>query len=297
MSIDRDQFKRATIKVALFFSLIVNPIGSAFAQVPAKPTTQKRETYLDIIEKAQNLSLQKDRNQAVNLLINSYKKENKKAQPEIYEALELIARFFYTDKSQQLYELALPSKTQDLKYNLSKLNEALKLEPDNLLLLEAVVTSDLSNSDCSPALTKAKKLYEGNPVSESIQLLLAQSYLCSGMFKDYGALINTDKKSNYAIFWQALEVEFQYKTGQLLKAKELATQITKQHENYPEAYYWLWKVNLELKIKDEKNYLKYLSLCKTVSSKQIRSYVYEPNFCHHMSEVEATAKKMENMND
>lgn len=297
MIFDRDTLKRATLSVALFFNLVTIPLSSANAQALVKPTSQKKETYVDIIEKAQNLSLQKDRNQAVNLLINSYKKENKKAQPEIYEAIETIARFFYTDKSQQLYELALPSKTQDLKYNLSKLNEALKLEPDNLLLLEAAVTLDLSNSDCSSGLAKAKKLYEGNPVSESIQLLLAQSYLCSGMFKDYGVLINTDKKSNYAVFWQVLEVEFQFKTGQLLKAKELATQITKQFENFPESYYWLWKVNLELKIKDEKNYLKYLSLCKTVSSKQIRSYVYEPNFCHHMSEVEATAKKMENMND
>ena len=141
-------YKRATIFVALFFSLQCFGVST--------------ETYKDIIEKAYNLSLQKDRTQATAILLAALKRESKKttAQKEISNALEQIAKIFLSDKAQQLYELGLSLKNTDPQMALGKLQEASRLEPDNLSIEIAMDRISIGSGDCDTAWNRLQKIKE-----------------------------------------------------------------------------------------------------------------------------------------
>jgi hypothetical protein len=278
-------FKGATLIVALFFILGAKPGGGV-------------ETYQDIIEKAYNLSLQKDRNQAVTVLLGALRKESKKsvAQKELSGALEQVSRVFYSDKAQQLYELALSLRTTDPSLALSKLQEAARLEPDNISIEVALARLALSNGDCAGAAGRLLKQKDLVPVLEELRLVAAQTALCQGRFTDYTALRNPAewKNSSFSSFWQTAEMEYLYRTGAFTKTEDLSLALQKQDPGFPEPLYWQWKTEVELKQKPDKAGQKYLSQCKTLNSRQQRLYLSEPMLCRRTTEVETFLKKNNN---
>jgi hypothetical protein len=276
--------KRATLIVALFFAL-----GAKNVSV---------ETYQDIIEKAYNLSLQKDRTQAVSVLLGALKKESKKsmAQKELGVALEQVAKVFYSDKAQQLYELALSLKSTDPSVSLSKLQEAARMEPDNTSIEVAVARLAIANGDCATAAGRVLKQKDLLSSIEELRLVAAQVALCQGKFPEYLAQKgNVDlKSSSLSSFWQAAELEYLYRTSAFIKVQEAALALQNQDPGFPEALYWEWKAGVELKVKADKAGQKYLSQCKTMNSRQIRVYLPEPMSCRRTTEVESFLKKNNN---
>jgi hypothetical protein len=275
----------ATLIVALFF-IIGAKSGNGV------------ETYQDIIEKAYNLSLQKDRTQAVTVLLGALRKESKKsvAQKELSGALEQVSRVFYSDKAQQLYELALSLRTTDPSLALTKLQEAARLEPDNVSIEIALARLALSNGDCAGSAGRLLKQKDVVPAIEELRLVASQTALCQGKFPDYLALRNpTDwKNSSFSSFWQTAEMEYLYRTAAFAKTQELALALQKQDSGFPEPLYWEWKAEAELKQKADKAGQKYLSLCKTLNSRQQRLYLSEPMLCRRTTEVETFLKKNNN---
>jgi hypothetical protein len=282
--------KRAAIFAALFFIPILMPIISLAA--PA------RETYRDLIEKAYNLSLQKDRTQAVGILLSAIKKENKKspAQKELLAAIEKVSKVFYSDKSQQLYELALSMKSTDPGTALSKLQEAARLEPDNLSIEMALARQSLSINDCDAALTRTMKQKDLYMAVEELRLAAAQADVCLAKYEDFQVLRNAQetKKSELSTFWNSLEAEYLFKTGAFQKSMEIAVNLQKQDNSFPEAHYWEWRTGTELKLKVDKAAQRYLSLCKTINSRLQRQYLPEPQLCRRTTEIETFLKKTNN---
>ena len=282
----KDQtFKRATLIVALFFSLAAKVAGSV-------------ETYQDIIEKAYNLSLQKDRTQAVTILLAALKKESKKstAQKELSAALDQVSKVFYSDKAQQLYELGLSLKSTDPSLSASKLQEAARLEPENASIEVALARLALANGDCAAVAGRLMKQKDLVIAIEDLRLVAAQTALCQGKFNDYLTSKNGNdvKNSSLSSFWQTAEMEYLYRTGAFAKVQEAALSLQKQDPSFPEALYWQWKSELELKIKADKVGQKYLSQCKTLNSRQQRVFLPEPMLCRRTPEVESFLKKNNN---
>jgi hypothetical protein len=284
--IHRQTYRRATLIVALFFGVAAaKPAGST-------------ETYQDIIEKAYNLSLQKDRTQAIALLLGALKKESKKttAQKELSAAIEQVSKVFYSDKAQQLHELALSLKSTDPGLALSKLQEAARLEPENTSIEVALMRLSLSNGDCAATAGRLLKQKDLASVLEDYRLVSAQTALCQGKFSDYlGIRAGIDmKNSSLAPFWQTAEMEYLYRTAAFAKAQEAALNLQKVDAGFPEALYWQWKAELELKLKPDKVAQKYLNQCKTMNSRQVRLYLPEPMLCRRTTEVETFLKKNNN---
>lgn len=258
--------------------------------------TPKVETYSDIIDKAYNLNAQKDRGQAVLLLVNSIKKESKrnpKAARELMKTLEQIASVFWTDKGQQLYELGISLKNSDPQLALSKINEAAKIEVENLQIKLAQNRINQALGECKTALAQAQKMKEENPYSEEIDLLVAQSAVCSGQFEIF---LKTkaqfdEKKLLQSRYWSLVESEYMNKTGNFLKAFEISKVISKNHSQFPESYYWNWKNSAKLNDVDWNSASKYLSLCKSLTAKDQREYLSEPLLCRRTQEVEGELKK------
>ncbi len=256
------------------------------------------ETYKDIIEKAYNLSLQKDRTQAVSILLSALKKEAKKSasQRDLAIALNQVSKVFFGDKSLQLYELALSLRVTDPNLGISKLQEALRLEPDNSSIEIALARASIFQGDCGAALARTSKQKDLVHYIEEIKLVESQAQVCLGKFDEY--LVNRAevdlKRSPLALSWQALESEYLFKTGNFAKTRENSMNLEKLDRAFPESHYWVWKAEVELKMKAEASGQKYLNTCKSMNGRQARDYLFEPQLCHHTAEVETFLKKNNN---
>lgn len=280
-------FKRATFLVALFFS----------STILAGPKTVSKETYKDIINKAYNLSLQKDRAQALSLLLGALKREAKKtgAQKELIQALDQVAKVFISDKAQQQYELGLSLKFSDPSTALSKLTEAARLEPENSSIEIAIAQQQMMLGDCDGANTRALKNKELSPYLEDWRLVSAQTSMCENNFDTYLALKQaSDQKSPLALFWLVLESEYLFRINQAQKAKESIAAALKLDPLFPENLYWDWKLSQQLKLKGERQAQKYISTCKSLNSRQQRNYAAEPFLCRRTAEVETFLKNNNN---
>ncbi|MEZ0392161.1 MAG: hypothetical protein ACAH59_08105, partial [Pseudobdellovibrionaceae bacterium] len=194
--------QRATVLVALFF---------------AKAGFATTETYRDIIEKSYNLSLQKDRAQAMTILMSAFKRESKKsvAQKELAAAIDQVGKVFYSDKAQQLYELALSLRLTDSPTAFSKLQDASRLEPENISIEVALARQLISNGDCDGAQARILKQKEYLPAIEDLRLASAQAQLCNGKTVEYQSIrqLQDIKQSSFAVYWLVLESEYFFRTG------------------------------------------------------------------------------------
>lgn len=253
------------------------------------------ETYRDIIEKAQTLSLQKERAHAVQLLNSSIARESKKGSPpkELLAALEEVASLFLSDKAQQQYELALSLRANEPQMSLQKLNEAAKLEADNMhvQLEQFRVSAILGN--CSEAGGPILKQFEYLSTLELVRLAAVQALLCQNQLDEAIKARNgfDPKRSAQNAIWMTADAEVLLRQKKPEKALEGLMNLQKVDPQFPEAYYWQWRAERDLKKTSDKAALKYISLCKSLSPRAYRQYLAEPFLCRRVQEVESSLKK------
>ncbi|WP_246845201.1 hypothetical protein [Bdellovibrio sp. NC01] len=286
------------IKAVFLAAFFLSPISSAYAQSkPVSKPVSKSETYKDIIEKAYNLSLQKDRQQALNILMTALQKETRpQAVAELRKALVDVAHVFISDKAQQAYEAGLSLRKTDVVQALAKLNDAARMEPDNIAILTELSRALIAKGDCSGAQDNLVKQIKLFPYDEELKLGSAQALVCQASWLDYAKLYDsTDvKKSAFQKFWLILEVERYFKTKMTLKAQENLAVLKKLDPKYPEVSYWSWKIAQAAALPGKKvgfeDAQKYVMACKNISANQYRQYMIDPMLCRHLPEVEADLK-------
>jgi hypothetical protein len=285
MEIGFIHLKKATFIVAFFI----------FMQVQA---AENIETYRDVIDKAYNLSLQKDRAQAVSLLVNVAKRESRKGSVpnELLTAIQEVSTVFYSEKTQQFYELAVSLTLVDPPLAMTKLNEANRVEPDNALVQIQLARLNALQGDCSKSLEQGLKLKEQNPFSEELDLLVAQAAACSEKWKYYLENKPKDlKKSSFMNYWLLIETEMHFKKGELEQMANTLSELDKGRSLDPEAAYWQWKLDSSKKNLGEKSGLKYIASCKKMTTRQAREFLIDPFLCRHTAEVENYLKKNNNV--
>jgi hypothetical protein len=277
---------RAALVVALSISA---------ASRPAMAST--RESHKDIIEKATNLSIQRERLQAINILKNALRKESKKnlAVSELIRALKEQAFVFYSEKAQQAHELAISVFHTDLQMSQTKIKEALKLEPDNFSIEFSAVRISIALNDCDSALERVDKYKDFLSYLEELRLLSAQALNCSGKATEALAMRFSGDLKDEALKpnWVILEVESYFRTNQLQKALDMLTSY-RPMAGFPELFYWNWKIEEAMKLRSIKSAQSYLNACKSMTKRQQRVFLLEPNLCRRTTEVENFLKKNNN---
>ncbi len=281
------------LKAAVFAAFFSSQVFSLCVFSQGKPAVNKSETYKDIIEKAYNLSLQKDRQQALNILITALQKETRpQAVAELRKAVNDVAHVFISDKAQQMFEAGISLRKTDPAQALGKLNEASRMEPDNIAILAELSRVMIAKGDCSAAqdlMTKQVKLL---PYDEDLRLTAAQAYVCQSSWVEYGKVYDSIeiRKSVLQKFWLILEVERYFKTKNFVKAQEIVTNLKKLDGKYPEVSYWAWKLGQVAKKPGLEDAQKYVITCKNISANQYRQYMIDPMLCRHVTEVETDLK-------
>jgi predicted Zn-dependent protease len=276
-------------------------LGAAFLIASPAYSQSKAETYKDIIEKAYNLSLQRDRQQALNILTSAIQRETRpQAQNELKKAALDVAHVFFSDKAQQLYETSVSLRKNDLNQALNKLNEAQRIEPDNLAIVTELSRLMIAKNDCSNAQELIAKSLKLVPFDEELKLSNSQALACQGQWLEYAKTFDPAevRKSAYQKFWLPLEIEHQIKQKNLPKAQEWAISLKKLDGKYPEASYWAWKASQPLEGLKKGNAgnlddaQKYVMTCKNISASQYRQYMIDPMLCRRVVEVEGEIKGM-----
>lgn len=251
----------------------------------------------DTIDRAGAFLLQKKRTSALELLAKQIEKESPKQKENIKELTQLYERaafLFFSDKAQELYESALSVKSAEAEVSLMKLNEAFKLEPDNLKIDLQIRRIKLANGDCEPAAS----LFSSNRVSvkliESVRLLYLQGVICKGDLADYWQQLNGSdfKNSSLQKFWLTLQLEAYYRAKRYDKSEMVFENIKSKDVNFPESYYWLWKIRTVQNLDATDLGMRYINLCKRLTSRDQRSFLFEPQLCSRTVELENAVKKI-----
>jgi predicted Zn-dependent protease len=284
------EFRRAVLSGTALFLM--------FTVMAAAAPSGRAETSKDIIEKAYNLSLQKDRSQATTILVNAIKQENSVSPNsqniiELKKALQQVTSLFYSDRAQQAYELAISLRKTDAAGAQQKITEALRMEPDNRTLFIELQRNQIAKGDCSAALDAIVKERLKDPFDEELLLSLAQAEVCLGKWDLFvKSKENTDlKKSALSKYWVSLEIEQALFDKNIAKAKELLLQLTKADANYPAVDYWTWRLSAGSNKAAAAE--KYLKQCKNISPMTYRQYMTDVNLCRKLSEIEASSKTAE----
>lgn len=273
--------------IGLFLMLLLS------FNVSADPKRRTSEGSTELTEKAYNLTLQKDRTQAVNILVTALRREasSSATAKELKAALQEVSGLFLGDKAQQLYELSLSLRKTDVNQALGKINEALRIEPDNLQLLNESARLQILKGDCSGATENLAKWRKWNPYDEQTLLTSAQAAVCQSDWPAYTGFrsLAESRKGPLAKYWLALEVEKSLKENSESRAKEALDLLHKEDSSFFEVSYWDFRTLKELTPKMAAAQ-KYLSNCKNISSAQFRRFLMEPYFCRRTAEAESYVK-------
>lgn len=243
----------------------------------------------DLIEKAQNLILQKERGAAIQLLVGALRRESPKsaAAKEMKAALAGMTTLFFSDKSQQLYELALTFRRTDVTQAQQRVAEALRQEPQNSLLIAEAGRLSIMRGDCASAQDLLRRAKEKNPFDELILLTLAQAALCQSDIPEYASVrsLADAAKGPYAREWAALEVERALIEKAESRARENIENLLKTEAGHPEIQFWRYQLEKNSE-KKKAHALKYAHGCKSMPLSVARKYLNEVSICRRLIEIE-----------
>lgn len=302
--IKSDIFSKNFLITAIFIFINVE-MSQLWSQTPLPPKVQN-ETYKDIIQKAQSLILQKDRAQAILILESSLQKETTKKSKEfivdeLKSSLFNMSRLFLSDKAHGLFELALSLLPNEPVQAQQRLEEALKIENDNLQIINQMMRTHLMKKECdnARAVFNRNKLDKRILFDNEIELINAQIEYCSDRFE--GVLKKIEKKDlkkadKIKMYWLELEALRSVKERNFARAKDSIGEIKKMDSNYIELSYLEWL--LEFKSENSKGSMthsqKYLVSCRNLSSIKLRNHLLNPWLCQRVSEVEGFQNSVAN---
>ncbi len=233
----------------------------------------------EIIEIAQNLILQKDREQAIRILNKAYLTEKSKdGQNDIRNILKDIGSLFLYDKSQQEYESSVNlKKTEPTKW-FAAVEKAQKIEPDNTLIMYEVIRNHLNKKN----LDRAKELLEDfrlknsndrNVILASVFIALAggdlkEAHSGRGKLKDL-------QLPNYSMIQGYTDFLEKFVSNNRDKAQFSLTLLKKEDPQNPQIAYWESKLvskGLPKRLDDD-------AICAAFPEHYYRRYQYDLFFC------------------
>lgn len=249
-----------------------------------------RETYKEIIQKAQALSLQQEREQAAQVLKRAIENETaKKAEQELLKTLFELTTLFYTEKGQSIFEYGRSLFRSSPQEALQKFQEALKLEPSNVSILSEIAKLELFTGKCGDATTTVQKALAQNPYSSDLNLLLAQSLSCSQ--KNEEALMAL-KKVDQSVFSFITLAQIYFVKNEIKQAESHLNLAKVADPKFPEIYYWEMQIRKKNNLDITEQAQFYVKLCKNLQLKDIVKYHSEPRTCIEAKNVEADFKNL-----
>ena len=252
---------------------------------------QALDTVSTAIEQAQGLALKKNRQEACATLARTLvdtPAPSKVSRQKLSEALNSIAKVFFTDKGQRAYESGQSLMFENPDLAMTQLKEALALEDGNINVLSSLAKLHLAKQDCDGALQLTNKARLMNPLAGEPAVLELRALACQ---KNFAALTEKAKLLPPTEKWEEQYVQYLLAQSYLFdklpkKAFDTLSKLVEEQAQFPEGYFYLAKAGNELEKDDETALQKYLSLCRALTVKERKRFSLEPRLCSNMKEAE-----------
>ncbi len=311
---------RKAVASAAAFVFVASSLGASLARAqkptpkPAnKPSTTssekaaastsgsggRLENHQDLIAKAQNLTLQRDRLQASQVLIRALqplqKDKSSAAYKELVTALDELTTVFYTEKAQSHFATAESLMETRPREALDQLQEALQKEERNVTVLKTIARIHLRAVDCSRADTAVKQAEEVNPYSAEIKLLRLQTLACQKNFELLGTKLEAQTQDLESVekFTKSLQIQEQMHEKDLKKARATLTSWESQQPDYPEVQFWKWELSRQTPTPDRTAALKYVQLCQNLTPRKRKSFSLDVELCKGKEQVDAYLREVQ----
>lgn len=258
------------------------------------------ETYKDLIAKAQNLTLQRDRLQASQILLRAIARETKNSvgYKELTKALQELTTVFYTERAQSAFiagEANLPLKPKEA---LDSFQESLRLEDGNVTVLKAIARQHLIVGDCEKADASVKQAETLDPYSPEVFLLRLQTWDCSKAtsFLEEKLFTSDSQLVGVEPFVRGLQIKDLIRRKDLKKAKTTLDKWAAGSKDYPEVAYWTFELSKTGAIAPSKGVDKsaanrYLQLCQNLTARKRKTYNLDVDLCKAKESVETYLKE------
>lgn len=243
-----------------------------------------------VIERAQSLTLKKNRQEAAKLLNETIKNlpPSSKNKPRLVDTLKKVSEIFITDKGQKFFESGEANLLAQPDFAIRQFGEALQLEDDNLLILNGLARAHLSKQDCRAAQGYVQRARQLHPLASEPAIFELKTLLCVQDFTSFQKLGKDLPPLNK---WE--ESFVQYLSAQDLihqkanrKAFDTLLKVTEENPQFPEPYFVLSQLAKTLERDGDTWLQRYASLCKNVTSRDRKRYSLEPRLCANLKEAQ-----------
>jgi hypothetical protein len=297
---------KAVLVTAFFFSApalaapIVKPAPAKVA--PPKASSNGLESHQDLILKAQNLTLQRDRLQASQILIRAIQRETKgnNAYKDLTRALTELTTVFYTEKAQSVFSVGEAAVETKPREAIESFQEALRLEEGNVTVLKSLARTQLVLNECEKAEISIRSAEGVDPYSPEVKLLGLQLLACSKSFEALLAKLDVadldlDTAESYVKSLRSgLQIHALLETAKpksdLKKARALLSTWEGQMPDYPEIHFWKWELSKAQSASDRTSAAKYAQACQNLSPRKRKTYSLDVNLCKGKEAVDSYLK-------
>lgn len=238
---------------------------------------QKKDSVAQTaIQKSTEKIVKKERVKALKILSKAIEHPGltKQQQEQLSNAYKMASEIFFTDRGQSLYQAAMNLYLFSPAEAVKKLDEALKIESHNVLVIWALVKAHLKLARCENAFAEYEKLFAREKAERS-EFKALNSYC---LRKEVEAADLAHLKPYLSAFYQGLNAYYQ---SDFEGAQQFFEKSKKQNPEFPEVDYWLWKTDptrVEMG-------LKYRRTCESQKTSMTKEFEDFPQLCHFLPEV------------
>ncbi len=265
-------------------------VGTANSGLSTSGVRANLESYHDLVEKARNLTLQRDRLQASQVLQRGLQREpkNSSGYRELAKALDDLTDLFYTEKGQTLFAQADGLMENKPREALEALQSALRIEDGNLTILRMLARTHLVLGDCDRAESVVTQADGLNPVNAEIRLLRLQVADCQKNAEKFAELsVMTDVDlSSVEKYVRSLQIKDALQRKENKKARVLVSSLEQMGGDYPEIHFWRWRLSMDQSFPDRTAALTYLQVCQNLSPRQKKVHSLDLDLCAGREKVE-----------
>ena len=240
----------------------------------------------NIKTKASELLAQRQKDKAIQLIINYSATERSKAyKAETSELLFNVAQSFMSREAQEDYEVSINETLENEKKSLKSVEKCLKVEPQNLncLIQQARLFYRLKNTkNFENTLNEIKNLVKKSSYESLFQLFLEKNLID---FKNKQILSTLPTQANdRSLFLIIFEIDRSFLVKNYSRAKEVILFAEKNYADWPDIAYYKYKLNQESSEKEVGSNDDFIAVynnkCKNVSHSISRKYRYDFDLCN-----------------
>ena len=199
----------------------------------------------DLNVKVQDLIIEGDRKNAIKLISDQIEIENENAQ--LSDLLSRVSHMFFTEEANKLYQLGFADYFKNIDQAIDSLEKAAKLEADNFSILTQLTLLYMRKRQCSKAGETIKNMKLANPKEKNIKVLELQYFSCTKEYQNLDKYISQSNLSDelraeFAIHYSLVRVKSAFFNNNLELAEQLLDNHQAVDQNFPEFYYWKWKL-------------------------------------------------------